>query len=337
MHAESENQMKICCIGDLCADLILPYGEVKKHLSNLKKGSVDYSEVQFLQGGTCGNTSAVLGKLGAKPYFVTDLCGDRNGRFLRDEMIACGVDMSWSKENPDKANMICIAVIDENNERVIFPWLPPGSDYPKFSAENLSLIPKEEMLVFSGGMVMNNDPESMNAVCEKAEELKKAGSTIVFDLNVRAETYGMNRERRSAYERMLETSDIVIGSGIEEFTAVTGALSVDEAVSMLASDKHTVIARDGRKPVIVAKGKTRISVPTEAVFVSQTIGAGDTFNAGFLYAINKGLDIASAVSFANGIAAYMISTYGHLPVPSDIEARLEHARMIGKKCREEAQ
>ena len=42
--------MKICCIGDLCADLILPYGEVRKHLSNLKKGSVDYSEVQFQQG-----------------------------------------------------------------------------------------------------------------------------------------------------------------------------------------------------------------------------------------------------------------------------------------------
>ena len=318
--------MKICCIGDLCADLILPYGEVRKHLSNLKKGSVDYSEVQFQQGGTCGNTCAVLGKLGENPYFVTDLCGDRIGQFLRDEMISCGVNMSWSMEDPEKTNMVCIAVIDEDNERVIFPWLPPGSDYPKFSAKNLSLIPDEAMLVFSGGMVMNNDPASMDAVNTKTEVLKQAGSTIVFDLNVRAETYGMNRERKSAYERMIRTADIIIGSGIEEFSAVTGALSVDEAVDRLCSQGKTVIARDGRKPVITAFGEQRISVPTEAVFVWQTIGAGDTFNAGFLYALNRGLDPVQACSFANGIAAHMISSSGHLPVPGDVKKRLEKAR-----------
>lgn len=318
--------MKICCIGDLCADLILPYGEVKKHLSNLKKGSVDYSEVQFQQGGTCGNTCAVLGKLGEKPYFVTDLCGDRIGQFLRDEMISCNVDMSWSMEDPEKTNMVCIAVIDEDNERVIFPWLPPGSDYPKFSAKNLSLIPEEAMLVFSGGMVMNNDLASMDAVNVKAEALKQAGSTVVFDLNVRAETYGMNRERKSAYERMIRTADIIIGSGIEEFAAVTGALSMDEAVNRLCSQGKTVIARDGRKPVITAFGESRIAVPTEAVFVWQTIGAGDTFNAGFLYGLNRGLDAVQACAFANGIAAHMISASGHLPVPRDVEERLEKAR-----------
>lgn len=321
--------MEICCIGDLCADLLLPYGEVKTHLSNLKKGSVDYSEVLFQQGGTCGNTCAVLGKLGAHPHFVTDLCGDKIGRYLRDEMIQNGVDMSWSLENPDKANMVCIAVIDEDNERVIFPWLPPGSDYPKFSKENLSRIPEEAMLVFSGGMVMNNDPSSMDAVCEKAEALHKVGSTIVFDLNVRAETYGMNNARKAAYDRMIKTSDIIIGSGIEEFTAVTGALSIDEAVDRLCLLGKTVIARDGRKPVCVAQDRERTMVPTEAVFVWQTIGAGDTFNAGFLYALDRGLNPVQACRFANGIAAHMISTAGHLPVPPDAEARLERARTAG--------
>ncbi len=333
MHVKSDAVTKICCIGDLCADLILPYGEVKQHLSDLKQGNVGHSEVKLLQGGTCGNTSAVLGKLGAKPYFVTDLCGDKTGRALRDEMTAAGVDLSWSIENPDKANMICIAVIDENKERVIFPWLPPGSDYPRFSAENLSRIPEEELLVFSGGMVMNNDPASMNAVCEKTEALKRAGSTVVFDLNVRAETYGMNPERRAAYDRMISLCDIVIGSGIEEFTAVTGALQIEDAVTILARNGTAVIARDGGNPVLIAEQGQRFSVPTEEVRPVQTIGAGDTFNAGFLYALKEGLDIVSAAAFANGIAAYMISTPGHLPVPSDIEERLARARRTGAECR----
>ncbi|MBQ9327944.1 MAG: carbohydrate kinase family protein [Solobacterium sp.] len=320
--------MKLCCIGDLCADLLLPYGEVKQHLRNLKQGAVDYSEVLFRHGGTCGNTCTVLAKLGEEPYFVTDLCGDNIGRYLSQSMREYGVNLSWSKGNPAKANMICIAVIEENNERVMFPWLPPGGDYPIFSNDNLSLIPEDEpMLVFTGGMVMNNDPDSMNAVCEKVERLKKNGSTVVFDLNVRAETYGMSAERKAAYDRMIAASDIIIGSGVEEFAAVTGALSLEAAVDQLSELCQAVIARDGKKPVLVGQKTRRTYVPTEAVFVWQTIGAGDTFNAAFLYAIHHHLSIEQAVAFANGIAGYMISSSEHLAVPNDIEERITHACM----------
>ena len=313
--------MEICCIGDLCADLLLPYGETKKHLRNLKQGNVDYSEVLFQQGGTCGNTSTVLGKLNAHPYFVTDLCTDPIGSYLKKSMEENGVDLSWSRVTPGKTNMICVAVIDEDNERIIFPWLPPGSDYPKFSRENLSGIPEEAMLVFSGGMVMNNDPESMAAVCEKAEALKQAGSTVVFDLNVRSETYGMNTARKEAYQRMIRTSDIVIGSGMEEFTAVTGELTMERAAERMLESCQAVIARNGRKPVRIFDGTGVVTVPTEAVFVLTTIGAGDTFNGAFLYAYNEGLSLEKAVKFANEIAAYMISTPGHLPVPKDFMER----------------
>ncbi len=319
--------MKICCIGDLCADLLLPYGEVKKHLKNLKKGSIDYSEVLFQYGGTCGNTCAVLGKLGAHPYFVTDLCTDPIGRYLKKCMEEEGADLSLSKETPGKSNMICIAVIDEDNERVMFPWLPPGSDYPKFSEENLSGIPENEpMLVFTGGMVMNNDSDSMKAVCEKIERLHEKGSTIVFDLNVRAETYGMNIVRRKAYERMIAASDIVIGSGPEEFNAITGEADMNRSVRQLVDLGHKVIARNGRKAVIVATETSMERVPTEAVFVLQTIGAGDTFNGAFLYAFNEGLSLSAAVRFGNEIAAYVTSTPGHLSVPGNYRTRIEALR-----------
>lgn len=318
--------MKICCIGDLCADLLIPYGEVKKHLKNLQTGALGCSEVLFQYGGTCGNTSAVLAKLGARPYFVTDLCGDRIGRSLKESMEALGVDLSLSVENPNKSNMICIAVIEEDKERVMFPWLPPGSDYPKFSQENLSLLKDEAMIVLVGGMVMNNDRASMNAVIEKAERLKEAGSTVVFDLNCRAETYGMNSERRQAYERMIRTSDIILGSGVEEFFPVTGELTMERAIARMQKDCPVIIFRDGRKPVHIYDHDQEIIVPTDPVFVITTIGAGDTFNAGFLYALNEGLSIENCVRFANYVAGYMISTPGHLAVPPDAHERLNALR-----------
>jgi sugar/nucleoside kinase (ribokinase family) len=279
--------------------------------------------VQFQHGGTCGNTSAVLAKLGEHPYFVTELCPDPIGRYLRSSLEALGVDFSWSKETPGKANMLCIAVIEEDRERTIFPWLPPGSDYPSFTEDNLSLIPEDEpLLAFTGGMVMTNDPVTMDAVCAKAERLKQAGSTIVFDLNVRSETYGMGAERRNAYMRMIESTDILIGSGVEEFAALTGEATMERAVTRLLAPGRTIIARDGRKPVKVYRDGTVTAVPAEAVFVLQTLGAGDTFNGAFLSAYNRGLSVEQAVRFANQIAGYMVSTPGHLAVPADYEQRL---------------
>jgi len=317
--------MDICCIGDLCADLLLPYGEVKQHLRNLKSGNVDYSEVLFQYGGTAGNTCAVLGKLGSRPYFVSDLCGDRIGRYLSQSMRDLGVNLSWSLENPEKANMICVAVIDENNERVIFPWLPPGSGYPTFSRKNLALIPRRKMLVFTGGMVMNNDPSSMSAVSEVLEELKAAGSVIVFDLNVRSETYGMNRVRKAAYERMVNCADLILGSP-EEFAAITGKQAGQASVMPLCGKGKTVIVRGGSEPVRIYEHGFLTEVPVEKVSVFHSIGAGDTFNAAFLHAMNQGCTCTQATQFANGIAGYMISHPGQLSIPADAEERLEKIR-----------
>ena len=317
--------MELCCIGDLCADLLLPYGEVKQHLRRLKSGSVDYSEVIFQYGGTVGNTCAVLGKLGARPHLVSDLCGDRIGKFLSRSMAELGVDLSWSTENSEKSNMICVAVIEENNERVIFPWLPPGSGYPTFSKENLALIPREKMMVFTGGMVMNNDPSSMAAVCRVCEELKDAGSLIVFDLNVRSETYGMNRVRKENYLRMIRCADIILGAR-EEFTAVTGSESLEEAVDPLRKEGKTVIVRSGADPVCIYKKNSCRLIPVEKVPVYHTIGAGDTFNAAFLYALNRDCTFAQAVRFANAAAGYMISHPGQLAVMPDAQLRLETIR-----------
>ena len=74
---------RIVCIGDLCADLIIPYGEAKKNISAIKEGNIKSQSVTLRSGGTVGNTSMVLGKLGADPVFITDLCEDSLGKFLR--------------------------------------------------------------------------------------------------------------------------------------------------------------------------------------------------------------------------------------------------------------
>lgn len=315
---------RILCIGDLCADLIIPYGEAKRNLALIRQGIIGSSQVELRSGGTAGNTAAVLGKLGERPVFVTDLCRDRLGTFLKGEMERYGVDMSMSPAG-ERGAMVCIAVVEENGDRTMFSWIPPGAGYPTFSAD--SFRPElflTDSLIFTGGMSLNNDSCSMKAVRDFVAEMKeKTDSLFVFDLNTRIETYGLSEERRKYYGEMIRLADVVLGSGIEEFGPLTGKDTLGEAAASMASENRCVIARDGKNPVmIVEKGRTDF-VETEQVFVVSTVGAGDTFNGAFLSAYNRGYSLKDCVKFANETAGYMISHPGHLEIPEDGAARLK--------------
>lgn len=315
---------RILCIGDLCADLIVPYGETKRKLSGIREGVIESCEVEFRTGGTVGNTVTVLGKLGEHPVFVTDLCRDRIGRFLKEEMERHGADMSFAPEG-DRGAMVCIAVLEENGDRTMFPWIPPGGGYPTFSEESFSPeLYSGEWIVFTGGMSLNNDGKSMDAVLSFIRKIKeRTDSVFVFDLNTRIETYGLNEERRWYYDRMIELADVVIGSGIEEFGPVSGKDCLAEAAEYLASPCRTVIARDGKAPVMILENGNTETVETEKVSVVSTVGAGDTFNGAFLCAFRRGYAMKKCVRFANEMAGYMISHKGHLEVPENAEEWLE--------------
>lgn len=311
------NFKKIICIGDLNADLLVPYGEAKRLRQEAEKGkAVRPAQVVLQSGGTMGNVCSVLGRLGDHPYFVTDLCADAIGRFLRQDLEAQGVDFSFSVCG-DNQTIVCIAVL-ENGERLILPWLPPQAELPRFRAKQFTKVPREDVLLVSSGMILTNDEETMRAVVGFIEEMKRmTASRFLFDLNLRAETYGLNAARREAYTRLIACSDVLLGSGIEEFGPLTEETDLRRAAERLADGKCAVIARNGKEATFVVQGGQVTIVEPETVKVVSTLGAGDTFDAAFVHAYRKGESIVSAVRYATHVAGYMISHAGHLCLPED--------------------
>ena len=70
-----------------------------------------------------------------------------------------------------------------------------------------------------------------------------------------------------------------------------------------------------------------IHVPGFAVDVQTTVGAGDSFNAGFLLAVREGASIEKAARFANAVAATVVSTRDR---PLDALSREAVSRLIEK-------
>lgn len=305
MGTDQIKNYEIVCAGDLCADLLIPCRPDKKIL--------------YRCAGSVGNTVQVLGKMKQHPIFITPIGNDQNGKFLRREMEACNVNMDYSFEM-DKGNMYCLAVLDEQGERTMFSWIPPWGGYPIFKKSDFS----EELygktsIVFSSGMSLVNETESALAVLEFFERMKQNGSVLIFDLNIRSDSYGFDLKRRELFERMLHCADVILGSGLEEFGLVTGADTLKEAALKLYSSGKCIVARDGKEPVLVTCDEGSFTVPVPGVNPVCTVGAGDTFDAAFLAAYRAELPIRSCVEFAGKVAGYMISHTGHLEIPDGLE------------------
>lgn len=308
--------MHIICVGDLCCDLIVPYGKMQQALRSfdISKEVTDQLQVTMQCGGSVGNVARHLGRLDAHPVFITPLKRDSLGEYLSAEMEKNGVDMRWAAET-EKSNMYCVAVLDETGERTMFCFVPPWADFPRFQEKSFeklleegALDPKEEIL-FTSGMAILDDADNNRAVLEFFRGRKAAGAKIIFDLNVRAESYGYEGERRRAMEEMISLSDMVLGSGREEFHQVTGQEEIREAaMELLERGAGTVIARDGGNPVrILAEGEPGTMIPLKPVIPVSTLGAGDSFDAMFLNCIAAGVQIPEAVRRASDYAGEYIS------------------------------
>ena len=192
--------MQIICVGDLCCDLIVPYGKMRQALScgDISKDVTDALQVKMQCGGSVGNAARHLGHLGTHPVFVTPLKRDSLGTYLSEEMEKNGVDMRWTTPS-DRSNMYCVAVLDERGERTMFCFVPPWADYPRFHENSFDQVPDfAPQLLFTSGMALLDDAGNNAAVLSFFEKRKAAGAKIVFDLNVRAESYGFEGERKRA-------------------------------------------------------------------------------------------------------------------------------------------
>jgi sugar/nucleoside kinase (ribokinase family) len=90
----------------------------------------------------------------------------------------------------------------------------------------------------------------------------------------------------------------------QEARSMTGEADSRRALRALASRTRRPVLKAGPAGAWVMDGETELRVPGHAVTVVDTIGAGDNFDAGFLFAvIEKGMETAAAAQFANAAAA----------------------------------
>ncbi|MCH7670198.1 MAG: carbohydrate kinase family protein [Acidobacteria bacterium] len=241
-------------------------------------------------GGNGGNTAYVLGRLGIPTRLVSPLGDDLLGRAVVDWLGDAGVTLDRVEPALTSTNYIATTV-DGDRGSFFFP-VEPDHDALIALAETTLLLPGDHVHLTG---FPHPSREAMIAW------LDAAGDDVTTSLDVGPVLAGY---RLDDVEDILPRLTWLLGNDIE-IVALTG--DFDAAIAAIRSQvRGGVVVKRGRKGATVFTADHDFDLPAPAVDVTTTVGAGDTFDGGFLAALMRGRSPCEAAEFATAVVAVVL-------------------------------
>jgi fructokinase len=238
-------------------------------------------------GGAVFNTAIALGRLGSDVQFFCGLSSDLFGEQLRSVLADSKVDSSPSHISDRPTTLAFVRLTNGHATYAFYDENTAGrmltaADLPDISADAL----------FFGGISLVVEP---CGEAYKALMLREAPTRLIMiDPNIRPGFITDEAAYRARLNAMLAVADIVKISD-EDLTWLTG--NADGSSLLNGSATQVVLMTKGAEGATVITRRGQLDVPAIKATVVDTVGAGDTFNAGFL----AGLDQAGLLS-KDGVA-----------------------------------
>ena len=234
-------------------------------------------------GGSTFNSIVSLGRAGMHCAMVTEVGGDHIGdiicRYLQDN----GVSSEYVCRHESVKSHISLAFLDENNDAQYIFY----KDHASVSLDGkLPEITKDDVVLFGSFFAIN--PAIRPVVGSLLHAARDAGAWLYYDVNFRKNHIADLPDVMDNIEANMRLSDVVRGS-VEDFGYLYGLHEGDGVYARVSRHCNKLILTDGARPIRVysPEGCETFSVqPTETV---STVGAGDNFNAGYIYAMMQGL------------------------------------------------
>jgi len=289
----------VVCLGQFTADVVVtPVNSLPE-----KGKAIFVDNISLHNGGCACNTAMALGKLGIDTAVIGKVGCDTFGDFLIKIMKDVNIDTTGIVCDCSVNTSTTVVLISPDGERSFLHFYGGNA---KMSEDNVNydIVKMAKILhVAAAFLVPGLDGESMACVLEKTHQI---GLMTSLDTAWDAEGRWMQ-----LLEPCLRHVDIFIPS-IEEAQILSGKQHAPEiAEAFLDYGINTVVLKLGAEGCYVRTPEDEFSVPAFKVEkVVDTLGAGDSFVAGFLAAVIKGWDLRKACRFANAVGAACVSAKG---------------------------
>jgi 5-dehydro-2-deoxygluconokinase len=289
---------------------------------------VDIKSFAAYVGGSPTNMSVGCRRLGLKSALLTAFGEDPVGDFVVHFLKKEGVNVQFSPRKPGRYTSLVVLGIEPPDKFPLVFYRDNCADIA-LDIDDVLAAPVTDSTVFQfAGTNLSKDP-SRGATLYGAELAKKAGTTVVLDLDFRPDQWNDPRAYGAAVRSALPCVDIIMGTE-DEINAVmltdphavrlTHSQVTDARVIGNTAEHVRALTERGPRVVVEKRGKhgCRVhqrdraaeDVPGFAVTVQNILGAGDAFGAGFLYGYVKEWDLRKACRLANACGAMVASRHG---------------------------
>jgi fructokinase len=245
-------------------------------------------------GGAVFNTAIALGRLGAPSAFFSGVSNDMLGEILAETLTASKVDTRYLARSDRPTTVAFVKLV---NGQATYAFYDEATAGRMLSTDQLPVLPSDVTTLFLGGISLVNDPAASTYEARQARDC--ATRVTMVDPNIRPGFIaGKEAEYRARIERMVARADIVKLSDEDLHWLQGQGDLVALARGILAKGPKVVFITEGAKGARAVTATQDRFVAAMPVTVVDTVGAGDTFNAGVLAALHQ----AGALTKA-GVAA----------------------------------
>ena len=244
----------------------------------------DDQPIGAVPGGSTFNSIISLGRCGVNASFISETGNDRIGRRIIRFLEENGVDASSVYVYPDSKSPISLAFLNDNSDAEYIFYKDHPNDRIDFVSPEVN---PDDIVIYGSYYAVN--PVIRPQVQGFLDHARNRGAILYYDVNFRASHKNEVVKLTSNILENLEMADIVRGSA-EDFDVMFHKTDPDQIYrSQIAFYTRKFIFTQGAQPVeLRADGGFKKQYPiVPAPNIVSTIGAGDNFNAGFVYGMLK--------------------------------------------------
>ena len=244
-------------------------------------------------GGSTFNSIVSLGRAGVPCAMVTEVGGDHIGEIICRYLQENGVSSEYVCRHEHIKSHISLAFLDEHNDAHYVFY----KDHASVSLDGkLPELSKDDVVLFGSFFAIN--PAIRPVVGGLLHAAREAGAWLYYDVNFRKAHIPDLPNVMSNIEENMSQADVVRGS-TEDFEFMYGLLDGDAVYERVRQYCPTLILTDGPRSIRVYSPEGCEAFPVQPIKTVSTVGAGDNFNAGYIYAMLQGSrDQASRIEMA---------------------------------------
>jgi len=234
-------------------------------------------------GGAMLNTAVSLGRSKLKVSLISELGDDDTSVLITSFLKSNNVSLNQLKLYSNNNTSIALAFLDKNKK----PKYTFIKNYPdKRNFTNIPDFTSKDILLF--GSMYSIDKNIRPSVLSIINNASIHDSIIIYDPNIRNASHLTNPILLDALIQNIEISDIIKGSD-EDFTNIFGDNNIQNQISEIRkiNKRALIIITLGGDGVVTDLAGHTTRLPAIKTNIVSTIGAGDAFNAGIIFALSN--------------------------------------------------